>query len=87
MTTIIIQIQCTLIVQQVHTYHYLFKISVAGGFSDPDCEQNTHLRHDLYIFGMETYKSANLRNIAGLVALIMKLYIWKDDMLLSFLKY
>ena len=29
-------------VQQVDKHHYLFKISLAGGFADPDCEQNTH---------------------------------------------
>ena len=29
-------------VQQVDKHHDLFKISHAGGFSDPDCEQNTH---------------------------------------------
>ena len=28
-------------VQQVDK-HDLFKISLAGGFLDPDCEQNTH---------------------------------------------
>jgi len=29
-------------VQQVDKHHDLFKISHAGGFSGPDCEQNTH---------------------------------------------
>ena len=29
-------------VQQVDKHHDLFKISLAIGFSDPDCEQNTH---------------------------------------------
>ena len=29
-------------VQQVDKHHDLFKISLAGGFSDPDCEQSTH---------------------------------------------
>ena len=29
-------------VQQVDKGHDLFKISHAVGFSDPDCEQNTH---------------------------------------------
>ena len=29
-------------VQKVDKHHDLFKISHAGGFSDPDCEQNTH---------------------------------------------
>ena len=29
-------------VQQVDKHHDLFKISLAGRFSDPDCEQSTH---------------------------------------------
>ena len=29
-------------VQQVDKHHDLFKISLAGGFLDLDCEQNTH---------------------------------------------
>ena len=29
-------------VQQVDTHHDLFKISLAGGFLDPDCERNAH---------------------------------------------
>ena len=29
-------------VQQVDKHQDLFKISLAGGFLDPDCEQNTY---------------------------------------------
>ena len=29
-------------VQQVDKHHDLFKTSHAGGFPDPDCEQNSH---------------------------------------------
>ena len=29
-------------VQQVDKHHDLFKLSHEVGFSDPDCEQNTH---------------------------------------------
>ena len=29
-------------VQQLDKPHDLFKISLAGGFLDPDCEQNTY---------------------------------------------
>ena len=29
-------------VHEVDKHHDLFKISLAIGFSDPDCEQNTH---------------------------------------------
>ena len=29
-------------VHQVDKHHDLFKISLAGGFLDPGCEQNTH---------------------------------------------
>ena len=40
--------------QQVDKHHDLFKISHAGGFSDLDCEQNTHTLDKLYIFGTKT---------------------------------
>ena len=33
-------------VQQVDKLHDLFKISLVGGFLDPDCEQNTHTTLD-----------------------------------------
>ena len=29
-------------VQQVDKHHDLFKISLAGGFLDPDCDHSTH---------------------------------------------
>ena len=65
-------------VQQVDKRHDLFKISLAGRFSDPDCEQITHLRSKFYIFGTKTSICTNLINMAGLAALIMNLYMCKD---------
>ena len=57
-------------VQQVDKHHDLFKISLAGGFLDPDCEQNTH--------------TLDPNCMAGLAALIMNIYMCKDGTLLYF---
>ena len=37
-------------VQQVDIHNDLFKISLAIGFSDPDCEKNTHTLELLHSF-------------------------------------
>ena len=40
-------------VQQVDKHHDLFKISLAGGFLDPDCDHNTHtlfnIKYDIWV--------------------------------------
>ena len=81
--------QCTVNVQQVDKHHDLFKISLARGFSGPDCEQNTLTLETncTYLVSKHIYQCAYLSNMAGLIALVMNLYICKDGMLLYFLKY
>ena len=37
-------------VQQVDKHHDLFKISLAIGFSDPDCEHNTHILDIIFTY-------------------------------------
>ena len=62
-------------VQQVDKHHDLFKISLAGGFLDPDYDQNTHTLDPSCTYLVPKHK----------YALIMNLYTCKDGTLLYFL--
>ena len=71
-------------VRKVDKHHDLFKISLAGGFLDPECEHKTHTLDPNCTYLVLKHKNANLRNIAGLAVLIMNLYMCKDGPLLYF---
>ena len=71
-------------VQRVDKRHDLFKISHAGGFSDPDCEQNTHTLDPNYTYFVPKHKYVQNMYMVGLAALIMNLYMCKDGTLLYF---
>ena len=73
-------------VQQVYKHHDLFKISLARGFSDPDCEQSTHTLDPscTYLVAKHKYVKTKKYGKFGCLNYEAIHVMWKDGTLLYF---